>query len=29
MIKEARKYNKCHALSKKWLIGEGELTGVF
>ncbi|AWR94013.1 hypothetical protein [Acidianus brierleyi] len=29
MIKEARKYNKCYALSKKWLIGEGELPGVF
>ncbi|BCU67937.1 hypothetical protein HS7_13740 [Sulfolobales archaeon HS-7] len=29
MIKEAREYTKCYALSKKWLIGEGELTGVF
>ena len=29
MIKEAKKYKKCFALSKKWLIGEGELPGVF
>ncbi|BDC17695.1 hypothetical protein [Acidianus sp. HS-5] len=28
MIKEARKYKKCYALSKKWLIEEGEVTGV-